>query len=281
MAKTRDKSTAFQGAPPFDAGALKAANTLGQKLAQARKLQRLSQKDLAAALGAYHISVSSGAVSKWEKGDAMPNPYQLLALCHILQISEILPYFTDSQPEAPDYAPQLSQKGLELLRMFKETLIASGNYRPRSRRTDFKPPEDILVKVFTTPAAAGSGSFLDSEDYEMVPCSPASMPERWDFGIRVTGDSMLPRYAPGEIVFVEQCRELYPGEIGVFVCNGSAYIKKYTEMQPGTDELSDYMSSDGHLRPRIRLMSLNRERADCDVEVGPEDTLFIVGRVTS
>lgn len=267
--------------PPFDAAALKDANILGQKITEARKTQKISQRTLSAALESYNIFVSSGAISKWEKGDAMPNPYQLFALCHILKIEDILSFFTGGLPEPLDYTPELNQTGLNLLQMFKETLIASGNYQPRSRRTNAEPPEDILVKVFTTPAAAGSGSFLDGEDYEMVSCSPASVPEDYDFGIRITGDSMLPRYVPGEIVFVQQCSELYPGEIGVFVYNGSAYIKKYTETAPDNEELHDYLTSDGYLRPKVRLVSLNRERADCDVEVGPEDTLFIVGRVIS
>lgn len=266
---------------PFDAAALKEANTLGRKITEARKIQKISQRSLSAELEAYNIFVSSGAISKWEKGDAMPNPYQLFALCHILRIEDLLSFFTGSLPEPLDYTPELSRKGLNLLQMFKETLIASGNYQPRSRRTNAEPPEDILVKVFTTPAAAGSGSFLENEDYEMVPCSPSSVPEDYDFGIRITGDSMTPRYVPGEIVFVEQCSELYPGEIGVFVYNGSAYIKKYTETEPDESEINDYLTSDGRLRPKIRLLSLNRERAGCDVEVGPEDTLFIVGRVIS
>ena len=80
---------------------------------------------------------------------------------------------------------------------------------------------------------------------------------------------MLPRYVSGQIVFVEQCKELYPGEIGVFVHNGNAYIKQYQET----------MQKDTY--PKITLFSLNRDLADCDVHVKPDDDLFIVGRVLS
>ena len=66
-----------------------------------------------------------------------------------------------------------------------------------------------------------------------------NVPEDTDFGIRVTGDSMLPRYVPGQIVFVEQCKELFDGEIGVFIYDGNAYIKQYTESVPSNDVLEN------------------------------------------
>lgn len=266
----------------FDAGKLREENIIGRRITEARKSAKMSQKDLSALLEQYNISVSSGAVSKWEKGDALPNPYQLLALCHILHIDRMMEYFTGMTPEPRDYTPELNQRGLNLLQMFKEALIASGKYAPRSHR--IHPQEnirEIQVRVFSTPAAAGSGSFLDGENYDMISFDPANVPEGTDFGIRITGNSMYPRYVPGQIVFVAQCKELYHGEIGVFVCNDNAYIKQYRESAPDKDELEDYISCDGRIYPKVTLYSLNREYADCDVHVRPEDTLFIVGRVLS
>lgn len=265
----------------FDADDMKMNNILGKKITQARKQKKISQRDLATIFKDYNIIVSSGAISKWEKGDALPNPYQLLALCQILDIRDVLKYFTGRTPEPEDYSPELSQKGLNILQLFKETLIASGNYQVKSRRTEkpSSPRKPILVKVFSTPAAAGSGSFLTSEDYDMIEFDPANVPEDTDFGIRVTGDSMLPRYVPGQVVFVEQCKELYNGEIGVFVYDDNAYIKQYTESTPDEDDLDYYMTSEGVVKPKIDLISLNRDRADCDVDVRPENMLIIVGRV--
>ena len=188
----------------------------GSIIANKRKDRKLSQPQLAALLCERGLDVKAHSISKWEKGDALPNPYQLLALSHIFGINDMLEYFTGCSPEPQDYTPELSQKGLNILQMFKETLIASGKYAPHTRRS---MPVTIPVKVFMTPAAAGSGSFLNGEDYEMIDFNPDNVPEGTDFGIRVSGDSMLPRYVSGQIVFVEQCKELYPGEIGVFVYN--------------------------------------------------------------
>lgn len=277
----KEEKYSAQEHTPFDADSMKNSNVLGKKITEARKQMKISQKVLSEMFLDYNITVSSGAISKWEKGDALPNPYQLLALCQILGIKDALRYFTGKTPEADDYSPELSQKGLNLLQLFKETLIASGNYQPKSRRAEkpASPRRPILVKVFTTPAAAGSGSFLDSEDYDMIEFDPANVPEDTDFGIRVTGDSMLPRYVPGQVVFVEQCQELYNGEIGVFVYDDNAYIKQYCESAPSDEDIEDYTSSEGYVSPKIDLVSLNRDRADCDVDVRPENRLFIVGRV--
>ena len=250
----------------FDASELREQNILGKKIAQSRISSEMSQKELARKLASYNISISPASISKWEKGDALPNPYQLLALSHIFGINDMLEYFTGCSPEPQDYTSELSQKGLNLLQMFKEMLIASGKYAPHTRRSI---PATVPVKVFLTPAAAGSGSFLNGEDYEMIDFNPSNVPEGTDFGIRVSGDSMLPRYVSGQIVFVEQCKELYPGEISVFVHNGNAYIKQYQET----------MQKDTY--PKITLFSLNRDLVDCDVHVKPGDDLFIVGRVLS
>lgn len=274
------KSTDQHSADVFNVGYLRDQNIIGKKITEARKTNKISQKELASRLEEYGVNISSGSISKWEKGDAMPNSYQLLAVCHILRINEILQYFTGCTPEPQDYTPELNQKGLNLLQMFKETLIASGKYAPRSRRVNTEPVPEIMVKVFSTPAAAGSGSFLEGEDYDMIGFDPANVPEGTDFGIRVTGNSMLPRYVPGQIVFVEQCEELYPGEIGVFICNDNAYIKQYREETPDEDEIDDFIC-DGRLLPKVTLFSLNRDCADCDVHPVPGDRLFIVGRVLS
>lgn len=48
---------------------------------------------------------------------------------------------------------------------------------------------------------------------------------------------------------------------------------------PSNDVLEEYTTSEGIVRPKIDLISLNRERSDCDVDVQPNGYLVIVGRV--
>lgn len=113
----------------------------------------------------------------------------------------------------------------------------------------------------------------------MIEFDPTNVPEDTDFTIRITGYIMLLRYVPGHVIFIEQCKELYNGEIGVFVYDDNAYIKQYTGSIPDEDDLDEYMTSEGMVNPKINLISLNSNRADCDVDVRHENMLIIVGWV--
>lgn len=78
-------------------------------------------------------------------------------------------------------------------------------------------------KVFTEPASAGTGLFLDSDQYEEFEVGD-DVPAAADFGIRVSGVSMEPVYVNKQIVWVHQQDQLENGNIGIFYLNGDAYI---------------------------------------------------------
>src|SRR5688572_33393520 len=65
------------------------SNSLGQKIATARKKANLSQ-----ALLAQQVSISSQAVGKWERGESMPDITTLNRLAEIFGVD--LNYFSDS-----------------------------------------------------------------------------------------------------------------------------------------------------------------------------------------
>lgn len=64
-------------------------------------------------------------------------------------------------------------------------LESTGNYKP----ADIIPIHVIRErKVFYNTVSAGTGSFLDSDEYEMI--SSPDIPEAATFGVYVDGDSM-------------------------------------------------------------------------------------------
>ena len=81
--------------------------------------------------------------------------------------------------------------------------------------------------------SAGTGEFLDSEDYEIIQVG-AEVPDNADFGVRISGDSMMPRFVDGQMVCIEQTDVLLNGEIGIFYLNGNAYCKKLQSTNEGT-----------------------------------------------
>ncbi len=262
----------------FDAATLKEENTLGIKLAEARKQVGLSQVEVSKALAGYGLSFPSQAISKWEMGYNMPNALTLLALCDLYHIDNPVGYFTGAVPESLDFSPMLSQKGLNMLQSFKELLIASGQFKPVTRRTTkfAEQAKVIEMKVSRMPASAGVGNFLDDEQFELVQFAESSIPAGAEFGIRISGDSMQPNYADEQIVWVEQCDELNPGEVGIFVYDGAGYIKQYQETMPEADELDDY-TVNGVVYPKIYLVSFNEKYPPR--LVNPELGFQIVGRV--
>lgn len=122
------------------------------------------------------------------------------------------------------------------------------------------PPDRKEIAVFFQPAAAGTGTFLDSDDYDMVdvPIDPITI--RASFGVRVSGDSMEPEYEDEDIVFVKQQPTLESGLIGVFVLNGDAYIKKLMKV-----------------KNKYQLISLNSKYKPIDIHAN--DEFRVVGKV--
>lgn len=263
----------------FNGEALKENNIIGKKITEARKARNFSQKELSDLMQKCNMKATSGSISKWEKGDSVPNAYQLLAVCHCLQIEDPFSYFTGLIPESSDFSPELNQQGLNLLQLFKNALVSSGQYAPKSRKAFSEPEPEIELPVYDEPAAAGPGTSDILGTYEMLSFPTSTIPEDATFGVRVSGISMYPRYVDKQIVWVEQCDELYNGQIGVFFYDDKAYIKKYVEEMPTKNEIDDYIDADGCIHPKITLYSINRDCADLDVHVKLNHSFSIVGRV--
>lgn len=117
------------------------------------------------------------------------------------------------------------------------------------------------LPLYSLAVSAGTGQFLDGESYEMQPVGP-EVPEAANFGVRVAGDSMEPRFHSGQTVWVHQQPTLDPGEIGVFLYDGSAYLKQLRR-------------DGGH----VFLHSLNPAYAD--LEVSDALPLRVLGKAVS
>lgn len=95
---------------------------------------------------------------------------------------------------------------------------------------EFHPKQDskiIVLPYFPAGASAGTGLFIlgnEAEDEIELPALPEY--EAADYAIDVKGHSMEPDYSNGDIALVSQYAEMFPGDIGVFVINGEAYIKE-------------------------------------------------------
>ena len=78
-----------------------------------------------------------------------------------------------------------------------------------------------------TAASAGPGETLDAVRGEQVYVFADRNTEEADEIIRVNGNSMEPTFADGDMVLVKHTGSVREGEIGVFICGDTGYIKEY------------------------------------------------------
>ena len=195
-------------------------NTLGGRLAALRRAQKMSQTEVAQYMTRAGYPVRTQAVSKWERGTTQPCAGQFIQLCRLYGVRDVLTVFAPVEEAGP-----------------------AGRVLP----------------LYRLAVSAGTGEFLDGEGYDSVEVGEEVSPQA-DFGVRIAGDSMEPRFVHGQIIWVHRQETLRPGEIGIFLYNGEGYCKR--------------LGRDG---PEPVLVSLNPRYAPIRVREG--DSLRVLGRV--
>ena len=212
--------------------------SFGEKIKEARKSKKLTQKQLADKIGAAHNSVSD-----WENNKNKPDPDTIELLCGVLEITPN--YLLASSSD--DYSPpekllirkyrSLDTPGREIVDFVldreaaRSQQIAELEKRPAAV-VEFHPRSDTgarMVKYFRSVSAGGGVFILGNESASQICISDPDWDDRIDYVINVAGDSMKPDYCDGDKVKVSQRVEMFHGDVGIFVINGSAYIKEYGE----------------------------------------------------
>ena len=194
-------------------------DSFGARLAAARRAAGLNQTEVAERLTARGFPVRTQAVSKWETDTTQPSARQLVELCRLYGIRDVVAAFGARSGALPGR----------------------------------------VLPLYRLAVSAGTSEFLDGEGYDSVEVGEEVSPLA-DFGVRIAGDSMEPRFVHGQIVWVKRQETLRPGEIGIFLYNGAGYCKRL-ERRSG----------------RVELISLNS--AYPPIRVGPADELRVFGRV--
>ncbi len=82
-----------------------------------------------------------------------------------------------------------------------------------------------LLRLYDIPVSAGTGNYLESSEYEMIEVDEL-IPDSANYAVRISGDSMMPRFVDKQIIFIHEQPNLDEGEIGIFCLNNDAYFKK-------------------------------------------------------
>jgi SOS-response transcriptional repressor LexA len=196
----------------------------GKKLAALRRQTGLSQSEVAARLTAVGQPTKVPTVSKWESNTHEPAIGQLFALCKLYGIGDVLFEFTGESASQvrPSLLDGLNLRGRSHVQEYI-SLLEKNPYFAALPELQDDPAR--VIRLYGVPVSAGTGNYLGSDDYEDFEVD-GTVPEDADYAVRISGDSMTPRFWDGQVIFIKEQQYVENGEIGIFSLNGDAYVKK-------------------------------------------------------
>lgn len=255
------------GKQGYNAEEERAMNIIGSRIRAARKARKITIDELSELLASFGVYAKNGAIGKWEQGYSVPSAYQLIAITQALRLEDRISYFMNISDQS------LNMTGLQKLEDYRNDLIASGRYK--LPRISEQVAEKITVPLGSLPVSAGTGEYLDWMSFEEHEFPIGVVPAGTDFALYVSGDSMEPIYKDGQIVYVQKCEEILPGEVGIFVVDGTGYVKEYREQVP--EDAEAFTDSDGVIHNQAVLISYNKAYAPR--VISPYSSFRVCGKV--
>ena len=224
----------------------------GKTLSQLRKKKGYTQAETAEYISQNSDKACSfKVVSHWENGVSSPSVEQFLLMCEFYDVENIqstfrkvLPILNSGVSLQSVYGEfgglaELNSLGKNMVKEYISMLSANSLFSeaeneksvkhirkfPKAGSISDAEPIRRIIKLYDIPAAAGFGSFLDSDHFEEIEVDETA-PKDADFAVKVSGDSMEPRFVSGEVIYIKSQNVLDVGSIGLFALNGDSYVKK-------------------------------------------------------
>lgn len=217
---------------------------IGYRIKEARENLGLTQTELGKMLG-----VTGSAITNYEKETSHPKEQIIYKLMETLNVDANYLFqdvvnikskendITLAEYEHIKKYRSLDPYGQETVNIVLEreasraaTLSKKDSRIKELEAVNALPPAPRRIYTYLHKiAAAGVGFYFDD-----IPTDTIEAPyrENADFIVGVNGDSMEPTYSNGDLVYVEKCQIVEPGEIGIFIVNSECFIK-----EAGHDEL--------------------------------------------
>lgn len=238
---------------------------IGKRIKEARSALNLTQEELANIIG-----VTKGAIANYENETSHPKEPVMYKLIDALQVDAN--YLFQDVVNIPKKVNDVTLVEFEMVEKYRtldeygkdmvNTVLEKELYRTNQQKaviyTDQPELADMVreLPLYYMPVSAGGGNYLDSTDYEFISVADVSYANKADFAVRISGDSMEPRFSTGDIILVQEQSAIDPGELGIFILNGDSLFKLF-----GGD----------------RLISLNENYEDRPI--GPDDSFYCKGKV--
>jgi SOS-response transcriptional repressor LexA len=209
-------------------------NSIGPVIAKYRKQKHLTQPELVALLHKEGIDITDKALSSWEINRTEPSARQFLILCKVLGIQDIYEEMFGVNPYNP--LRLLNEEGKERAGEYVNMLATNERFAEEGFENTQKTAERHIPYYYLG-VSAGTGNFLDSEGHEEIAVDEF-VPAAADFAVHISGDSMMPMFRDGQIIYVHSQDTVEDGEIGIFALDGNAYCKRLQRNKKGTALIS-------------------------------------------
>ncbi|HGO3507957.1 TPA: S24 family peptidase [Staphylococcus aureus] len=239
---------------------------IGEGLKKLRKNKNMTMEQLATDLNNKYpdlMKLTKGKISKWENEKEEPrlSTAKILAEYFNVKINDLYSESNTTYKDDNDITSIYNK----LTPPRQENVLNYANSQLDEQNSKGDNVVDInSYKQDKTPVnvngcvSAGVGERLHNETLftEMV---KAPVPPH-DLALKVNGDSMEPMFKDGEIIFVEKTHNIKNGQIGIFIIEEEAYVKKV------------FVEDD-----RLTLVSLNKEYRD--LHFYRNESVRLVGKV--
>lgn len=205
----------------------------GDLIRRQRKAKKMNQEELGAL-----VRVGKNAVGAWEAGRSRPDVGSVPVICEALDLSLEEFFGIPEKSEAdrareeritPEERRTLIQRYGALNPYNRQVALRQMAVLREMQEDEAKPRKIIRLYRNDLAVSAGPGEVLEAARGEAVFLYAGPATEDADEILTVNGDSMEPTYHDGDLVLVRHTSRIRPGEIGVFICGDTGYIKEYRE----------------------------------------------------
>ena len=214
---------------------------IGDKIKERRNELNLKQSELSLMTG-----IKTTTISNYENNVSTPNEQNLYKLMDALKCdANFLFEWEETEQLQPTYAERQQIKKYRSLDEYGKKAV-DGLLNTEYDRCTYHTTEQEIIHLpkSVLKASAGSGNWLDEQQLESVSVLDTPQSRKANLVIEVDGDSMSPTYENGDNVLVNTKSDVAVGDIGIFIVDGSGYIKKL-----GTDRLISVNPEYGDIFP--------------------------------
>ncbi|PTL04407.1 transcriptional regulator [Staphylococcus haemolyticus] len=225
---------------------------IGKGLKNLRKNKNMTMEQLANDLNNKYpdlMKLTKGKISKWENEKEEPrlSTAKILAEYFNVKINDLYSDTNSTYKEDNDITTVYNQltppRQHNVLNFANHQLELQNSTDDNVIDLDTYKNENTTLTDVNGYVSAGTGEQIFDEPKFKVSVKGYVPPH--DLALQVNGDSMEPMFSDKEIIFVEKSNNIKNGQIGVFIINGEAYVKK---VHVGED--------------RLTLVSLNKDYRD-------------------